>query len=189
MVSFAFVTSIILVFLSPIILGGALDSVYKIQTQKEFYASNAYLTFAHRLATRGVYPGFAHFFFESAEEERDHGKKLIDFFNIRNRELPLYDIQIDDKIAAIEDLPTMIRTAQQMEQDVFDTLIKLRESATIDKDYATVHFIEQEMLEEQTTALKMINDLAKRIQRNPPNSTVLLQMLDQDLRNKQSKKA
>jgi ferritin len=186
--SLVVVSSIILLFLSPSVDNAGLKSAYEIQVQNEFLASNTYLTFAHRLATHGVYPGFAQFFFESAEEERDHGKKLIDFYNVRNRELLLYNIQLDEKIALMDDLPTMIRTAEQMERQVFASLIDVRTMANNDRDYATVHFIEQEMLEEQTTALKYMHDLVKRLERNAENSIVLLQMMDQDLRKKQTKK-
>jgi len=186
--SYVFVSSIIVGFLSPLILGGELKQVYEVQVQKEFFASNVYLTFAHRLATHGVYHGFANFFFESAEEERDHGKKLIDFCNVRNCELVLKDIKIDDDIATMKNLTEMIKKADQLEQDVYDNLIALRLAATNEKDYPTVHFIEKQMLEEQTTALKYMKDLVKRIERNSDNSMVLLQMMDQDLRKKQVKK-
>jgi ferritin len=187
-----FAISIIIGFLSSFICGAELKAdlkkIYNNQVQKEFLASNVYLTFAHRLATRGVYHGFADFFFDSAEEERGHGKKLIDFYNVRDRELILQEIKIDDEIAKMEDLTTMIRKAQQLEQDVYDNLIELRQAAFEVKDYPTVHFIEKQMLEEQTTALKYINDLVRRIERNSGNSIVLLQMMDQDLRKKQVKK-
>ena len=190
MVSSVLLVSILLaVLFPPVISIGELQKTYEIQLQKEFLASNTYLTFAHRLLTRGVYQGFAHFFFESAEEERDHGKKLLDFYNVRNRDLPLYDIDIVDNIATMTDLSKMIGAAAEMEKDVFDQLIKVRLAANNEKDFATVHFIESQMLEEQTTALKYMHDLVKRIERNADNSTILLQMMDQDLRKKQAKKA
>jgi len=74
--SYVFVSSLLIGFFSPLIFGAELIQVYENQVQKEFFASNVYLTFAHRLATRGVYHGFADFFFDSAEEERGHGKKI-----------------------------------------------------------------------------------------------------------------
>lgn len=187
--SSVFVSIISIIVFLPFIFGAnTLKTIYEVQVQKEFLASNTYLTFAHRLATRGIYHGFASFFFESAEEERDHGKKLVDFYNVRNRELRLYDIAISDEIAAMDDLTKMIQTAEEMERQVFDNLINVRLEANNEKDYATVHFIEQEMLEEQTTAVKHMHDLLKRIERNAENSTILLQMMDQDLRKKQVKK-
>ena len=182
------VSGILIVLFSPLIFSAGLQSLYEIQVKHEFLASNVYLTFAHRLETRGVYPGFAKFFFDSAEEERDHGKKLIDFYNVRNRDLLLYEIQIDDDIAAMDDLTKMIETAAKLEQQVYDSLIDVRLMAHNDKDYPTVHFIETQMLEEQTVALKQMLDLVERIKRNSNNSTVLLQMMDRDLREKQIKK-
>lgn len=183
-----FLSSTLIIIFSPLILAAGLQSLYEIQVNNEFLASNTYLTFAHRLATRGVYQGFAQFFFESAEEEREHGKKLLDFYNVRNRELLLYQITIDDEITAIEDLTQMINKAATLEQQVYESLINVRLQAHNDKDYPTVHFIETQMLEEQTIALKYMSDLVERIRRNSNNSTVLLQMMDQDLRKKQMKK-
>ncbi|CAF1357068.1 unnamed protein product [Adineta steineri] len=182
------VSTIIIVIFLPLIYTTGLKSVYEVQIQKEFLASNIYLTFAHRLSSHGVYHGFAKFFFESAEEERDHGKKLLDFYNVRNREVLLYDINIDDNIAKMEDLVEMIRAADQLEKQVYDNLIQVRLQANTEKDYPTVHFIETVMLEEQTTALKYMSDLVKRIERNSDNVAILLQMMDQDLRKKQVKK-
>jgi len=186
--SYVLVSTIIIGFLSPLIFSAEFNQVYRDQVQKEFLASNVYLTFAHRLATQGIYHGFANFFFESAEEERGHGKMLIDFNNVRDRELILNEIKIDDDIADMVDLTKMIKKAEELEQDVYNNLIKLRQAAFDEKDYPTVHFIEKQMLEEQTTALKYVKDLVRRIDRNSNNSMVLLQMMDQDLRKKQIKK-
>jgi len=188
MISSTLVSSILIVLFSPLIFGAGLQSLYEIQVKNEFLASNAYLTFAHRLATRGVYHGFANFFFDSAEEEREHGKKLIDFYNLRNRELSLYDIKIDDDTATMNNLTEMIRTAAQLEQQVYNSLIDVRLAANNDRDYPTVHFIETQMLEEQTIALKYMSDLVKRIKENSESLTTLLQMMDRDLRKKQVKK-
>ena len=165
-----------------------LDTLFNTQVKNEFLASNIYLTFAHKLSTRGTFQGFASFFFESAEEEREHGKKLIEYYNVRNIELNLHDIVVNDTIEDIKDLPTMIRTAKILEDDVFGSMNEVRTAASIAKDYATIHFIEKEMLEEQTLAVKYMHDLVKRIERNS-DSYILLQMLDQDLRKKQLKKA
>ncbi|CAF4635065.1 unnamed protein product, partial [Rotaria magnacalcarata] len=54
----------------------------------------------------------------------------------------------------MEDLTKMIQAAEYMERQVYDNLIEVRLAAHIEKDYPTVHFIESQMLEEQTTALK-----------------------------------
>ena len=184
MSSSLFVSSIIIGVFSLAISGYELQDIYESQLQKEFFASNVYLTFAHRLATRGVYQGFAHFFYESAEEEREHGKKLLDFYNVRNRPLLFQEIQINEDLATMKDLAQMIKKAKDLEQEVYDNLIAVRQTASEKRDYPTVHFIEKEMLEEQTTALKYMNDLVQRLERNTNNSTILLQMMDQDLRKK-----
>ncbi|CAF3558442.1 unnamed protein product [Rotaria socialis] len=186
--SSVFISTIIVLLFSPLIFGEDLKKLYEVQVYKEFLASNTYLTFAHRLATRGVYHGFADFFFDSAIEERAHGKKLLDFYNVRNRELLFKDVKVDETAATMEDLTKMIQAAEYMERQVYDNLIEVRLAAHIEKDYPTVHFIESQMLEEQTTALKYMYDLVKRIERNSDNSTILLQMMDQDLRKKQVKK-
>ena len=60
----------------------------------------------------------------------------------------------------------------------------MRQTAHEKRDFPTVHFNEKQMLEEQTIALKYIHDLVERLRRNATNSTILLQMMDQDLRRK-----
>jgi len=114
-------------------------------------------------------------------------KKLIDFYNVRNRDFTFKDIKIDDDIANMVDLTKMITKADQLEQEVYNNLIDVRQAAFEKKDYPTVHFIEKVMLEEQTVALKYMKDLVRRIERNSDNSTIILQMMDQDLRKKQVK--
>ena len=183
-----FVISIIIGCFVLVISSEELQDAYEVQLQKEFFASNVYLTFAHQLATRGTYQGFAKFFYDSAEEERDHGKKLLDFYNVRDRQLSFQSIQIDGDLATMTDLTQMINKAKDLEQEVYDSLIKVRQVAHEAKDYPTVHFIEKQMLEEQTTALKYMNDLVQRLRRNAKNSTIVLQMMDQDLRKKELKK-
>lgn len=183
------VSTLAIAFLATTVVGQDLHGVYQTQIQKEFLASNVYLTFAHRLAERGVYQGFAHFFFESAEEEREHGKKLLDFYNVRNREVSLYNVNIDDSLAGMTDVVQMIRKANELENDVLNNMLLLQRSATDAKDYATAHFIETQMLVEQTTAVKYMHDFVKRIERERDHPTVLLQMMDQELRKKQVKKA
>jgi ferritin len=81
----------------------------------------------------------------------------------------------------------MIQKADLLEKDVYANLIKVRQAAYNETDYPTVHFIEKQMLEEQTTALKYMEDLVQRIARNSNNPTIVLQMMDQDLREKQVK--
>jgi len=160
---------------------------YEKQIKKEFDASNLYLTFANSISTAGVYNGFAQWFYESSEEERTHGKMLIEYFNLRNRPVQLTDLVVRNETVAVNDLTEMITEAYKMEVDVLNSLNTVRQSANSAQDYPTVHFIEKHMLEEQTVAVKFMYDLKKRLERNADNSKIILQMLDQDLRNKQIK--
>ncbi|UJR25143.1 hypothetical protein I4U23_006502 [Adineta vaga] len=186
--SIMLVSIILLGFLSPVILSKDLKKVYQDQIEKEFFASNVYLTFAYKLARQGIYHGFANFFFESAEEEREHGKKFIDFYNVRNQDLALQSITINKTIGKIADLGAMLKGAKLLEDDVFTNMRELRNYASTAGHYETVHFIEKVMLEEQTTAVKQMHDIVQRLDRNKQNPTILLQMMDQDLRKKQVKK-
>ena len=187
-----FVVSVFLVVFCSSIFGQTTTNnftpTYAAQVHKEFLASNIYLSFAHTLSTAGVYPGFAEFFFDSAEEEREHGEKLVDFANVLDLDLRLAKIEVNTTYAEMKSLTTMIQEAVKLEQDVYDHLNKLRAESNTAGNYALVHFVEQEMLEEQTTALKYIRDLNERIKRSP-NSLVLLQMIDEGFREKKSTKA
>jgi ferritin len=185
--SVPFVNAILILACTTIVLGVELRNEYNVQVYKEFLASNTYLTFAQRLASEGFYQGFAHFFFESAEEERDHGKKLIEFANLRNWKLSLPRIP-HDAIANSTTLTEMIYKAQNLEQQVYKQMNAVINAARDESDYTTIHFFEREMLEEQITAVKYMNDLVKRMSRLK-DSTIFLQMLDQNLRDKKVKQA
>ena len=187
------VSTILLVFFSRTILcsdqrnvTALLHDCYEKQIQMEFFASNVYLTFAHRLAYDGVYHGFADFFFESAEEERDHGKKFLDFHNVRNHVSHLRDITITEELASTATVNEMLRKAKTLEDDVFNNMRMLHGYAVEAGHSETVHFIEKVTLEEQTIAVKQMHDLVKRLDHNN-NSPILLQMMDQDLRKKKVK--
>lgn len=160
-----------------------LNNIYELQIQNEFLASNVYLTFAHRLATEGIYPGFAEFFFDSAEEERDHGKHLIDFHNVNvfDWKLDLWNVNVNETFASMTKLPQMIRAATILEQTVYESLNQVRTLANDAQNYAMVHFIEKVMLEEQVVALKLMKDLSRRLEQ-AGESTLFLQMMDQRLR-------
>ena len=167
-----------------------LKDVYQVQVQNEFLASNVYLTFAHRLATDGLYPGFADFFFDSATEEREHGVHLIDFYNVNsfNSDLHLGDIDINSTFTSMDQLPKMIRAATILEQSVLDSLNRVRSVAETAGDFSAVHFIEKVMLEEQVVALKVMKDLSQRLVQ-AGESRLFLQMLDRQLRKERSSKA
>ena len=185
-----FRSCLVVLLFSPLIFGdSALTRTYNTQIYNEFLASNVYLTFAHRLSHQGIYQGFADFFYESAEEEHDHGQHLIDYYNLRNFDssLSLLQIKVNDTFAKMSKLPEMIRTATVLEQTVLKSLNNVRQRAHDNNDYATVHFIEKNMLEEQITAVKTMVDLRERLTQSG-ESALFLQMMDQDLRRKRMKK-
>ncbi|CAF0821522.1 unnamed protein product [Didymodactylos carnosus] len=177
---------LILVFI-PLMACNELQVYINLQVKREMDASNAYLSFSHRLATNGTYMGFSEYFRQSAEEERQHGQKLIDYWALRNKDTTLSDLVVEDEVVDAKDLIEMIRLAHTMEQKVFISLNNVRTMAHSAKDYSTVHFIEKEMLEEQTTALKLIHDLTRKIERNSDDAKILLNLLDRDLRKNQIK--
>jgi ferritin len=71
-------------------------------------------------------------------------------------------------------LTEMIHTAARLKEQVHKILIDVRLAANNEKNYSIVDFIETQVIEEQTIALKYMSSLVKRIERNPESSTILL---------------
>lgn len=174
------------------------------QIRWEFAASNLYLHYAHRLSVDGLHMGFADFYYDSFEEEREHGLKLLDFLNVRNIEASLGNIHFNVEIYQqwkknkqypesnpfdAVNLADMIRETAYLEEMVFEKLNNLASVASKDSAYAVVHFVEKVMLEEQTVAYKVSKDMQTRLERNSGREFVFLQMMDQELRKKHSNKA
>lgn len=143
----------------------------RLQIKKEIDASNKYLQLGAYFSRETINrPGFAHFFFEAAKEEREHASKLIGYLLMRGR---LTDnITESDDMAPIFSFPSeytldineaksysglaALKKAQKMETSVTESIKDVIAACEKEKkgdkeinDYHLVDYLITEFLTEQ----------------------------------------
>ncbi|CAM4369709.1 unnamed protein product [Leuciscus chuanchicus] len=118
----------------------------------ELYASYTYTSMASSLSLIGfafyfkrddvALAGFAKFFKENSEEEREHAERLMEFQNKRGGNIVLQDV----------------KCALQLEKNVNQALLDLHKAASEKRDPHLCDFLETHYLNEQVEAIKKIGD-------------------------------
>ncbi|KAJ3680883.1 hypothetical protein LUZ60_015372 [Juncus effusus] len=113
-------------------------------------------------------PGFAKFFKESSEEEREHAEKLMIYQNKRGGRvrlnsivMPLTEFDHEEKGEALY----AMELALALEKLVNDKLLNLHSIATRCNDPQLTDFIEGEYLQEQVEAIKKISGYVSQLRR------------------------
>jgi len=122
--------------------------------------------------------GFRDFFQESANEEREHAQKFINYINLRGGRVALEAIpkppsSYDSPLSALE-------AALALERQVNDKLLALHKTASDNNDPQLTDFLEGEFLKEQVEAIKKIADLITNLKRVGEGLGVYL--FDKDLK-------
>ena len=133
------------------------------QLQLEFWASYQYhLMWSYFDKDRVGLGNIAKFFYKSSCEEREHAHNLMKYQNLRGGDVELKDItDINLEYLNAEnsnDVLLSFEKALEMEQIVYEGLLKLHKSAENDPQFAD--FIESEYLDEQ---IKAINEISKYV--------------------------
>ncbi|XP_062204017.1 ferritin-1, chloroplastic [Phragmites australis] len=139
------------------------------QINVEFNASYAYHSlFAYFDRDNVALKGFAKFFKESSDEERDHAEKLMKYQNKRGGRVRLQSIvtpitefdhpEKGDALYAME-------LALALEKLVNEKLHNLHSVATRCNDPQLTDFIEGEFLQEQVDAIKKISEYVAQLRR------------------------
>lgn len=139
------------------------------QINVEFNASYAYHSlFAYFDRDNVALKGFAKFFKESSDEERDHAEKLIKYQNMRGGRVRLQSIvtpltefdhpEKGDALYAME-------LALALEKLVNEKLHNLHSVASRCNDPQLTDFVESEFLEEQVEAIKKISEYVAQLRR------------------------
>jgi ferritin len=128
----------------------------------EFFAHSQYLAMAHYFESMSL-DGMAAFFYDQAEEEKDHGLKIIHYLGEIGAAMrvPAIDAPKSDFQSAMEVAELFLA----QEQHVTDQFNSMTAMALEDGDYATFNFLQwfvTEQVEEVATATKMI-DLLKLV--------------------------
>ncbi|KAG1967975.1 ferritin, middle subunit-like [Pimephales promelas] len=101
--------------------------------------------------------GFAKFFKENSEEEREHAEKLMEFQNKRGGKIVLQDVKKPERDMWGNGLIAM-QCALQLEKNVNQALLDLHKAASEKTDPHLCDFLETHYLNEQVEAIKKIGD-------------------------------
>uniref|UniRef100_A0A8C7IPX8 Ferritin n=1 Tax=Oncorhynchus kisutch TaxID=8019 RepID=A0A8C7IPX8_ONCKI len=124
----------------------------------EMFASYTYTSMAFYFSRDDVaLRGFAHFFKENSDEEREHADKLLSFQNKRGGRILLQDIKKPERDEWGNGLEAM-QCALQLEKNVNQALLDLHKIASDKVDPHLCDFLETHYLNEQVEAIKKLGD-------------------------------
>ncbi|KAL1915036.1 uncharacterized protein VTP21DRAFT_7741 [Calcarisporiella thermophila] len=134
------------------------------QITAELQASQVYLSMSAWCGhVNQALPGLEKFFRKSAEEEREHAQKLIDYQNRRGGKVILQTLQAPD--SDWKSAKNCVEAALQLEKDVNKSLLNLHKIADENGDPQMCDFIESNYLEEQVEAIKKLADMVTQLNR------------------------
>nr|XP_020444428.1 ferritin, liver middle subunit [Monopterus albus] len=124
----------------------------------ELYASYTYTSMGFYFSRDDVaLPGFAHYFKECSDEEREHAEKLLSFQNKRGGRIFLQDIKKPERDEWGSGLEAM-QCALQLEKKVNQALLDLHKLASDHTDPHMCDFLETHYLNEQVEHMKKLGD-------------------------------
>lgn len=140
------------------------ENILNKQISLELWASYKYLSMWSYFdrSTVGLNK-IADFFKKSSDKEREHAMKLIEYQNKRGGTVSLVDIpapSLETVPTGSNDLLVNFSKAVEMEQTVYQHLLKVHKTGEEHNDPQFTDFIEGEFLEEQIDA---INELTKHV--------------------------
>jgi len=134
------------------------------QINLELYASYVYQSMSFYFDRDDVaLKGFAKFFKESSDEEREHAEKLMKLQNTRGGRIVLQDIKKPERDEWGKGIDAM-KTALALEKNVNQSLLDLHAIADQHKDYQLADFIEGHYLQEQVQAIKELSDYVTNLE-------------------------
>ena len=125
------------------------------QIGREFAAAHQYLAIGAYYAGE-TFPQLAAFFYEQAEEEREHAMKMVNYLLDQNARVDFGDIGAPQ--ASFEDHVAPIRLALEQEQQVTVLISGLFEIARETRDFTSEQFL-QWFLAEQVEEESSMQDL------------------------------
>jgi len=135
------------------------------QINLELYASYVYLSMSYYFDRDDVaMKGFAKFFLENSDEEREHAQKLMKFQNQRGGRILLQAVQKPERDEWGSGLEAM-QGALALEKNVNQSLLDLHSLADTHGDSQMADFIEGTYLTEQTEAIKDLSDKITNLKR------------------------
>ncbi|KAF8928918.1 ferritin-like superfamily [Dissophora ornata] len=134
------------------------------QVSQELQASQVYLSLSAWAGhVSQSLPGLEKFFRESAEEEREHAQKLINYQNQRGGRVVLQTLEAPP--SDWSSARNAIEATLQLEKDVNKSLLNLHKVAEENNDPQLCDFIAADYLREQVDGIKKIADLVTQLNR------------------------
>jgi len=127
------------------------------QVNQEFRASDVYMQmYAHFSKNTVAKKGFAKFFLESSDEERQHGLKLINYMNLRgHREFDALNVPMPIK-TSWDSPKEAIENCITLEKDLLAQLQLIHKRADTKQDPHLMDFLEQHYLSEQINSIDQL---------------------------------
>jgi len=135
------------------------------QISRELEASYIYESMAAYFSRPKVaMKGFAKFFKKSADEERDHSRKFIEYINLRGGKVNFKNIM---RPSTQEwDFPMeALKMAFEKEKELNVKLMELRNAADLSKDVHLVSFLEDNFLTEQVDSIQEFRIMIARLEK------------------------
>ncbi|XP_069102653.1 soma ferritin-like [Argopecten irradians] len=135
------------------------------QINMELYASYSYQSMSFYFDRDDVaLPGFAKYFKEKSDEEREHAEKFMKYQNKRGGRVVLQDIKKPDHDEWGTGLNAM-QCSLSLEKNVNQSLLDLHAVGDKHGDKQFMDFLEGEYLEEQVEDIKKISDHITNLKR------------------------
>ncbi|THU56820.1 hypothetical protein C4D60_Mb11t21230 [Musa balbisiana] len=145
------------------------EAAINVQINVEYTNSYIYhALFAYFDRDNVALKGFAKFFKESSQEERDHAEKLMEYQNKRGGRVKLQSIATslsEFDHAEKGDALYAMELALCLEKLTNEKLLRLHDVAEKCNDAQMADFIESEFLEEQVEAIKKISEYVAQLRR------------------------
>ncbi|KAK5907984.1 hypothetical protein CgunFtcFv8_016080 [Champsocephalus gunnari] len=161
----------------PLSLDPHIEAAVNRMLNMELFASYSYTSMAFYFSRDDVaLPGFAHFFKENSEEEREHADKLLTFQNSRGGRIFLQDIKKPERDEWGSGLEAM-QAALQLEKNVNQALLDLHKLASDHADPHMCDFLETHFLNEQVECIKKLGDFIANLSRMDSNTDKMAEYL------------
>ena len=135
------------------------------QINLELYAGYCYQSMSYYFDRDDIaLPGFAKYFKEKSDEEREHAEKFMKYQNKRGGRIVLQDIKKPDRDEWGSGLDAM-QAALSLEKNVNQALLDLHGVGDKHGDKQFMDFLESAYLEEQVEDIKKISDHITNLKR------------------------
>jgi len=157
-----------------------IEKELNLQINKEFNAQYIYLAMSAYAETIGL-NGIAHWFRLQSEEEYTHAMKIYEYINERGGKVILEEIKKPEQ--NFKSVKQLFELALEHEEFVTDSINKLVDLATKEKDHATISFLNW-FVDEQVEEESSVNNILDKFQYIDENRSGLF-LLDRELGNRE----